>query len=59
MSFYDCKITRCLENLINWVFGEGMHSSLGLEGLWLPLEKINLGAGAAGLQGEGVGVSTR
>lgn len=61
MSFYDCKIPWCLESLINWIFGEGMHSSLGLkEGLWLPLEKINLlGAGAAGLQGEGSGVSTR
>lgn len=53
MSFYGCKIPQCLESLIKWMFGEGMHSSLGLEGLWLPLEKINLlGTGAAGLQGE-------
>lgn len=44
------------ESLINGIFAEGMCSSLGLEGL----EKINLvGAGAAGLQGEGAGVSTR
>lgn len=59
MSFYDCKIPRCLESLIKWIFGEGMRSSLGLEALRLPVEKINLGAGAAGLQGEGTGVSTR
>lgn len=60
MSFCDCKILWCLVTLIKWIFREGMCSSLGLEGLWLPLEKINLlGAGAAGLQGEGAGVRTR
>lgn len=60
MSFYDCKIPRCLVSLVKWIFGEGMRNSLGLEGLWLPLEKINLlSAGAAGLQGEGAGVGTR
>lgn len=56
MYFYDRRIIWCLESLINWIFGEGMRSSLCLEGLG----KINLvGAGAAGLQGEGAGVSTR
>lgn len=60
MSFYDCKIPQCPVSLIKWIFGEGMRNSLGLEGLWLPLEKINLlSAGAAGLQGEGAGVRTR
>ena len=60
MSCNDSKIPWCLRSLINWIFGEGSHSSLGLEGLRLLLEKINLlDAGAAGLQGGGAGVSTK
>lgn len=46
----DSKIPRCLGSHINWIFGEGTHSSLGSEWLLLPLEKINLlSAGAARL----------
>lgn len=60
MSCNDSAIPRCLGSLINWISGEGTRSFLGSQGLWLLLEKISLrGAGAAGLRGEGAGVSTK